>query len=49
MFDEQDSQWRVRLAVVDTLPAYATHLGMDIFNARLKDVQVHTPLPGAGA
>jgi len=35
----QDSQWRVRLAVVDTLPAYATHLGMDIFNARLKDVQ----------
>ena len=30
---------QVRLAVVDTLPAYAKALGMDVFNAKLKDVQ----------
>lgn len=34
-----DTQWRVRLSVVETLPVYARHLGMDMFNARLKDVQ----------
>ena len=34
-----DTQWRVRLSVVETLPVYARHLGMDMFNARLKDIQ----------
>jgi len=34
-----DTQWRVRLSVVETLPVYARHLGMDMFNTRLKDIQ----------
>ena len=34
-----DTQWRVRLSIVETLPVYARHLGMDMFNARLKDIQ----------
>ena len=34
-----DTQWRVRLAVVETMPVYARHLGMDLFNTRLKDFQ----------
>jgi hypothetical protein len=28
----QDPQWRVRLSVVETLPIYAKHMGMDLFN-----------------
>ena len=35
----EDTQWRVRLSVVETMPVYARHLGMDLFNARLKDIQ----------
>jgi len=35
----QDVQWRVRLAVVETLPVYAKHLGMELFNTRFKDIQ----------
>lgn len=34
-----DTQWRVRLSVVETMPVYARHLGMDLFNTRLKDIQ----------
>jgi serine/threonine-protein phosphatase 2A regulatory subunit A len=35
----EDTQWRVRLSVVETLPVYARHLGMEMFNGRLKDIQ----------
>lgn len=34
-----DTQWRVRLSVVETLPVYARHLGMEMFDDRLKDIQ----------
>lgn len=34
-----DTQWRVRLSVVETLPVYARHLGMEMFDERLKDIQ----------
>mmetsp|Transcript_34754 Transcript_34754/g.54295 ORF Transcript_34754/g.54295 Transcript_34754/m.54295 type:complete len:595 (+) Transcript_34754:104-1888(+) len=34
-----DTQWRVRFSVVETIPVYAQHLGMDLFHSRLKDVQ----------
>jgi serine/threonine-protein phosphatase 2A regulatory subunit A len=37
--EADDTQWRVRLSVVETLPVYARTLGMDMFNARLKDIQ----------
>lgn len=30
----EDPQWRVRLSVVQTLPIYAKHLGLDLFNSR---------------
>ena len=33
-----DTQWRVRLSVVETLPVYARHLGMEMFDERLKDI-----------
>mmetsp|Transcript_43203 Transcript_43203/g.115584 ORF Transcript_43203/g.115584 Transcript_43203/m.115584 type:complete len:596 (-) Transcript_43203:856-2643(-) len=36
----EDQQWRVRLAVVETLPVYATNLGMDMFNSLMRDIQV---------
>ena len=34
-----DTQWRVRLSVVETLPVYARNLGMEMFNDRLKEIQ----------
>ena len=36
----EDVQWRVRLSVVDTLPVYATNLGMDMFNKFMRDIQI---------
>lgn len=35
----EDQQWRVRHSIVETVPVYAKHLGMELFNARLKDIQ----------
>lgn len=36
----QDPQWRVRLSVVETLPIYAKHMGMDLFN-QMRELTVH--------
>lgn len=36
----EDAQWRVRLSVVDTLPVYATNLGMDMFNNLMREIQI---------
>uniref|UniRef100_A0A6T8EM82 Phosphatase PP2A regulatory subunit A/Splicing factor 3B subunit 1-like HEAT repeat domain-containing protein n=1 Tax=Cryptomonas curvata TaxID=233186 RepID=A0A6T8EM82_9CRYP len=36
----EDPQWRVRLSVVETLPVYATHLGMDMFNNLMREIQI---------
>jgi len=35
----QDQQWRVRHSIVETMAVYAQHLGMELFNLRLKEVQ----------
>ena len=37
----QDPQWRVRLSVVETLPIYAKHMGMDLFN-QMRKYSLHT-------
>jgi len=37
---KEDALWRVRLSIVKTLPVYAEHLGMDLFDEQLKEVQV---------
>jgi hypothetical protein len=37
----QDPQWRVRLSVVETLPIYAKHMGMDLFN-QMREYSLYT-------
>jgi len=37
---KDDPLWRVRLSIVQTLPVYAKHMGMDLFDDKLKEVQL---------
>jgi len=37
---KDDPLWRVRLSIVQTLPVYAKHMGMDLFDQQLKEVQL---------